>query len=287
MVLGERQHAGVEVDRRQLPVQEPVSGPGSGRGAGRTDVPHGVHCSSLRCMGESGGAPSGPMAHDHPLRLSADRSRGARGPASAVRQIYQRVAGFCGKASQPPYRRARPAAGGAPRLQQLGTALPAIDGPATVQRPAGRAVAGRAAALHQQQPLDLSQLGVDPLELGRRAHQHVEAEVVADRHLVGQAAQVPLELGQPLGQALPLPRQVAGPDGAPPPGGRRAAGAGPQPELRRGKIRRGRSFDHVSAPRRPRASCRPWAAPCRAAWSCRAASWPSPGTPLARGPRAP
>ena len=68
-------------------------------------------------------------------------------------------------------------------------------------RRALRAVAGDPVLLHPQQPLDLGQLGVAFLQQRRATHEHVETEVVADRHLVGQAAQVPVQLGDLLGQS--------------------------------------------------------------------------------------
>ena len=51
-----------------------------------------------------------------------------------------------------------------------------------------------------EQPLDLAELGVGLLQLGGPAGEHVEAVVVADRHLVGQPAEVPGELGHALGE---------------------------------------------------------------------------------------
>ena len=185
-----------------------------------------------------------------------------------------------------------------------------------MERSARSALAGRAAALEPQQALDLAQLGVDPLQARGHLHEHVGPEVVADRHLVGEAAEVPLELGQLVRQLVAPPHEVGGDDrraaswgGAPAPGdgshrrrkSARSAAAGcravrPAPAGRApaagcfGNIRSSRLIR--SSPRRRcrrPASCCPWAAPCRAAWSRRAASSTSSGTPRARsssGPRA-
>ena len=93
LVLGERQHARVEVDRGQLAVQEAVSDAGCGavEPMSRTAfmlVPP-LHA-------DPGGGPRA-MAHDHPLRLSAAPSC-LQTVASAVRQIYQRRSSFPARA---------------------------------------------------------------------------------------------------------------------------------------------------------------------------------------------
>ena len=63
-----------------------------------------------------------------------------------------------------------------------------------------------------QQPLDLGQLGIALLQHRRAPHEHVEAEVVAGRHLIRQAAEVPVQLGDLLGQLVaPAPQLAARP----------------------------------------------------------------------------
>lgn len=57
------------------------------------------------------------------------------------------------------------------------------------------AVAGHALILHAQQTLDLGQFRVSLLESGGPTHEYIQAEVIADRHLVGQASEVPVHLG--------------------------------------------------------------------------------------------
>ena len=52
----------------------------------------------------------------------------------------------------------------------------------------------------REQPLHLAELRVGLLQLGGFAREHVEAIVVADRHLVGEAAEVPRKLGDVLGE---------------------------------------------------------------------------------------
>ena len=48
----------------------------------------------------------------------------------------------------------------------------------------------------------LRQLRVELLQLAARAQQHVVAEVVADRHLVGEPAEIPVQFGDASGQLL-------------------------------------------------------------------------------------
>ena len=67
---------------------------------------------------------------------------------------------------------------------------------------------GGVGALELEHPLDREQLGVDPLQLGRLAGQHVEAHVVADRHLVEGAAEVGLHDGELLQQTVALGDQL-------------------------------------------------------------------------------
>ena len=89
-VLGERQHARVEVDRRQLPVQEAVSGPRSGRGAGRADVAYSVHESDASIAWPNTGRRALGANGPRPPFTAIGRPLSCReGVASAVRQIYQ------------------------------------------------------------------------------------------------------------------------------------------------------------------------------------------------------
>ena len=107
-------------------------------------------------------------------------------------------------------------------LHQRRSALPAEDSAAAVGRGAVRAAARASPLLHPQQPLDLGELGVSLLQHGRAPHEHVEPEVVADRHLVGQPAEVPVQLGDLLGERVAAPAQLRAARSGP----RRAAGAG-------------------------------------------------------------
>jgi hypothetical protein len=72
-----------------------------------------------------------------------------------------------------------------------------------VGRGARRARAGLGGRLGAQQPVDLAELAVGLLELGGPPQQDVEAEVVADGHLVREAAEVELQLGDLLGELGP------------------------------------------------------------------------------------
>ena len=79
---------------------------------------------------------------------------------------------------------------------QVGAALPAVDRPVRVQGAAGRTGAAGARPLEVQQPLHLTQLRINLLELGGLADKNVEPEVVPPRHLVDEPSEVPLELGK-------------------------------------------------------------------------------------------
>jgi hypothetical protein len=63
-------------------------------------------------------------------------------------------------------------------------------------------VAHAGALLHTHQALNLGQLGVALLEHGGATDEDVEAKVVADRHLIGQASEIPVQLGHLLGQRI-------------------------------------------------------------------------------------
>ncbi len=143
--------------------------------------------------------------------------------------------------------------------------LPAVERTPAVRRRAARAVAGHAVLLHAQQALHLRQLGVAFLQHRRAAHEHVEAEVVADGHLVGEPAQVPVQLGHLLGERVAPAAQVrarsscvagtGGEVGAAEPGGADVALAGgrcaaadsglPWPNGSRRMPMRLTGFDHV------------------------------------------
>ena len=99
--------------------------------------------------------------------------------------------------------------GRGPRLfEQRGAAVPAERGAAAVHRAAGAALAVDAGLGARQQPLDLVQLGVGLLQLGGFAREHVEPVVVADRHLVGEPAEVPGQLGDTLGELAAAAAQL-------------------------------------------------------------------------------
>ena len=69
----------------------------------------------------------------------------------------------------------------------------------TPRRPSGarrtRHTGRRSSLLEPQDPLDLAELGVGVLQHGGALHEHVDPDPVADRHLVHEPAEVPLELG--------------------------------------------------------------------------------------------
>ena len=67
-----------------------------------------------------------------------------------------------------------------------------------------------------EQPLDLAELSIRLLQLRRAAGEDVEAVVVADGHLVGEAAEIPGERGDALGELDAQTSQL----------GERAAGGG-------------------------------------------------------------
>src|ERR1700722_21012518 len=93
-----------------------------------------------------------------------------------------------------------PVVGGS--LHHLRAALPAEDSTATANRAAARAIAGGAVLLHVQHALDLGQLRITLLQHRRAADQYVEAEVVADCHLICEATEIPVQLGYLLRQLV-------------------------------------------------------------------------------------
>ena len=89
-----------------------------------------------------------------------------------------------------------------------------------MRRAADAARAGRRGLLQAQDPLDLPELGVGVLEHGCALDDHVDADPVADRHLVDEPAEVELELGDARRQLIAAPLQIDEP--------RRLAVAGPR-----------------------------------------------------------
>src|SRR5438105_4400803 len=64
--------------------------------------------------------------------------------------------------------------------------------------------------LDAEDALHLAELGVRVLEGRGTLHDHVDADAVADRHLIDEAAEVPLELGDARGELVAPPLQVDG-----------------------------------------------------------------------------
>ena len=99
--------------------------------------------------------------------------------------------------------------------------------------------------LHPHQPFDLVQFGVGVLELRGALDQDLDLHVVADRHLVGEAAQVPLQLGDPGDQlvapALAGRRRMSWPGRRSGRGRARARWPGRRRGCRRGTMPCGRS----------------------------------------------
>lgn len=75
-------------------------------------------------------------------------------------------------------------------------------------RGAGGAVPGHAPLLHPQQALHLCKLSIALLEDRRPAHEDIEPEVVADCHLIGEPAQIPMKLGDLLGKRIATTAQL-------------------------------------------------------------------------------
>jgi phosphate transport system ATP-binding protein len=77
---------------------------------------------------------------------------------------------------------------------QRPAALPAERGAGAVRRAAIGADARHRGLLQAQDPLDLLQLGVGRLQIGGALDDHVDPDLVTDRHLIDQPAEVPLQL---------------------------------------------------------------------------------------------
>jgi hypothetical protein len=63
-------------------------------------------------------------------------------------------------------------------------------------------------SLHAEDPLDLAQFGVGVLQLDRPSDQDLDLDAVADRHLVDEAAEVPLQLGHLGDELVATPLEV-------------------------------------------------------------------------------
>jgi len=77
-----------------------------------------------------------------------------------------------------------------------------MHGPASAALPVDSGLGGCEQSLH------LAKLGVDLLQLGCFAGEHVKAVVVANGHLVGQATKIPRQRGHALGQLQPAAAQL-------------------------------------------------------------------------------
>jgi hypothetical protein len=87
-------------------------------------------------------------------------------------------------------------------------AVPAVGGAATVNGAAGAALTVHAILRSGEQALELLELGVGLLQLGGAAGEHVEAIVVADRHFVGEPAEIQGQRGDTLGQLVAAAAQL-------------------------------------------------------------------------------
>jgi len=87
-------------------------------------------------------------------------------------------------------------------LHQGVATLPAVQGPSAMGCTTARATTGHTVLLHAQQALHLPQLGVAFLQHRCAAHEHVEAKMVSDGHLVGEASEVPVQLGYVFGERV-------------------------------------------------------------------------------------
>jgi hypothetical protein len=75
-------------------------------------------------------------------------------------------------------------------------------------RPAGRALPGRGGFLEPEDPLHLPQLGVGLLKDRRVANDDLHADSIASRHLIDQAPEVELKLGDPRVELISAPMQI-------------------------------------------------------------------------------
>jgi hypothetical protein len=79
--------------------------------------------------------------------------------------------------------------------QQRLTALPAVCGANRVRSATRGALAGGSVLLEPEDALNLPELGIDVLERGRPPYENVDSDTVANRHLVYEPAEIPLQLG--------------------------------------------------------------------------------------------
>src|SRR5205807_1703111 len=93
-------------------------------------------------------------------------------------------------------------------LEQPLAALPAERRAGAVRGPAGRACAGGTGLLHAQKALDLPKLCVRVLEQRGALDEDVDADLVADRHLVDEAAEIELKLRDARGELVATAAQV-------------------------------------------------------------------------------
>ncbi len=75
-------------------------------------------------------------------------------------------------------------------------------------RPAVWAGSGRRGLLQAEDPLDLRKFRVRLLQPGGVLDEHVDSNVVAHGHLVCEAAEIPLELGNERGELVPPAAEV-------------------------------------------------------------------------------
>ena len=77
-----------------------------------------------------------------------------------------------------------------------------------MRRPTGGARPSSRGLLEPENPFDLSQLGVSPLEHRGALHNQLDPDAVTDRHLVHQAPEVELQLGHASRQLVATPLQI-------------------------------------------------------------------------------
>ncbi len=80
--------------------------------------------------------------------------------------------------------------------------MPAEGRTAAVHRTAGATLTVDTRLGGAQQPLHLTELGVGLLQLRGPAGEHIQAVMVADRHLVGEAAEIPGQRGYTLSELV-------------------------------------------------------------------------------------
>ena len=93
-------------------------------------------------------------------------------------------------------------------LQQRLPALPAVGRAAAVRGAAGTAGARGRRLLHANDAFDLAQLGVCILQRCGALDQHLDPDAVANRHLIDQAAEVPLKFCDAPGELITAAFQI-------------------------------------------------------------------------------